>query len=159
MDECEYGLSGRVPVMIQHIDNGSGPQAPHVWEMPIGFISIKTKASRTGLNLLCVLYLLLLKQGVQPTRLSKNCQKIQLQLFRNSNVVASSVPYALILIAKWERRGFWFEEAYTLKGLNCKVLWQFECILGASLTDGIEKKRKELLEISRPCHTMEFCVS
>lgn len=48
MGEHEYGLSGRVPVMTQH--NGSGPQAPHVQEMLIAFISIKTKASRTGLN-------------------------------------------------------------------------------------------------------------
>lgn len=48
MGEHEYGLSERVPVMIQH--NGSGPQAPHVQEMLIAFIPIKTKASRTGLN-------------------------------------------------------------------------------------------------------------
>ena len=52
MDEYEYGLTGRVPVVIQHTDNGSGPQAPHVQEMPVGFIPIKTKPSRTRLSLL-----------------------------------------------------------------------------------------------------------
>lgn len=63
MDEGEYGLSGRVPVMIQHIANinKSSPQAPHVQEMPIVFITIKTKAIRARLDLVCVLYLLLLK--------------------------------------------------------------------------------------------------
>jgi len=73
---------------MQYMDNGSGPQAPDVQEMPVVFIALKNKLSRTGLNLLCVLYLLLLKQGLHPTRLSKNHQKIQLQLFRNNNVAA-----------------------------------------------------------------------
>lgn len=63
MSMDEYGLSGRVPVVIQHIANiyKSSPQAPHIQETPIGLITIKTKAIRAKLDFLCVLYLLLLK--------------------------------------------------------------------------------------------------
>lgn len=57
MDKSQYGLSGRVPVIIQFIAFGHDLQAPHVQQMHNGFVPVKTKAIRTGLEFLYGLHL------------------------------------------------------------------------------------------------------
>lgn len=57
MDKSQYGLSGRVPVMIQFIGYGQELQAPHVQQTHSGFVPVKTKAIRTGLDFFNVVYI------------------------------------------------------------------------------------------------------